>query len=216
MPAHNASRRPMYAFRTTFLPPQLGTSVRVLRLCAVFAAQASTRFPDRHLRTIAPFPPGRVAEAIARLVEQKHCLRLGQPVLIDHGAIGPAAAAHTPADGYTVALGINPSRRTRTPRAKPKARQAPPVPSSGVNSCTAAIAASRRCRRSDCPARRQVFWDVDHQQRLVRAQFEVVAFSRELGNVQRLGALRFNTDVEPIQSATKPDALIIGAQRDAV
>ena len=95
--------------------------------------------------------------------------------------------------------------RAGTPRGRPRARQAAPVPSSGFNSCTAAITASRRCRRSDCPARLQVFLEVDHQQRLVQAQLEVVAFSGELGDVQRLGAVGIGLGATLDVAPKRPD-----------
>ena len=79
--------------------------------------------------------------------------------------------------------------RAGTPRGRTRARQAAPAPSMGLSWCTAAITASRRWCQSSCPARLQVFLDVDHQQRLVQAQFDVVALAVELGDVQRLGAV---------------------------
>lgn len=49
--------------------------------------------------------------------------------------------------------------------------------------------ASRQRRPSSYPARLQGFLDVDHQQRLVQAQLEVVALAGELGDVLCLGAV---------------------------
>ena len=53
--------------------------------------------------------------------------------------------------------------RAGTPRGRTRARKAAPVPSMGLSWCTAAITASRRWCPSSCPARLQVFLDVDHQ-----------------------------------------------------
>jgi hypothetical protein len=57
-----------------------------------------------------PFAPGGGTDSTARIVAQAMSERLGQPVSVDNragagGAIGMAAAAQAPADGYTLVMG---------------------------------------------------------------------------------------------------------------
>ncbi|RDI17774.1 Bug family tripartite tricarboxylate transporter substrate binding protein [Pseudacidovorax intermedius] len=76
---------------------------------APFAAgvHAQSKFPDRPIKLIVPYPPGGQTDAVARLFAQKVEGVLGQPVVVDNrpGAnsmIGSEAVARAPADGYTL------------------------------------------------------------------------------------------------------------------
>jgi len=65
----------------------------------------------RPIRIIVPFPPGGIADTLARAVGQGLSANLNQPVVIDNqpgagGNIGAALAAKSPADGYTLFLGL--------------------------------------------------------------------------------------------------------------
>lgn len=67
-------------------------------------------WPDRPLRIIVPFAPGGSSDLIARVIGMELQTRLGQPVVVENrsganGAIGMAAAAQAPADGYTLVEG---------------------------------------------------------------------------------------------------------------
>ncbi len=69
-------------------------------------------YPTKPIRLIVPFPPGGAADLVARTFGAKLSESLGQPVVLDNrpGAdtiIGMDAAAHAPADGYTLVLAIN-------------------------------------------------------------------------------------------------------------
>lgn len=73
-------------------------------------ALAQPRFPDRPIRLIVPFAPGGGTDTTARIVAQALSERLGQSVVAENragagGAIGMAAAAQAPADGYTLVMG---------------------------------------------------------------------------------------------------------------
>jgi tripartite-type tricarboxylate transporter receptor subunit TctC len=73
-------------------------------------AMAQPRFPDRPIRLIVPFAPGGGTDTTARIVAQALSERLGQSVVAENragagGAIGMAAAAQAPADGYTLVMG---------------------------------------------------------------------------------------------------------------
>ncbi|MBP0492675.1 Bug family tripartite tricarboxylate transporter substrate binding protein [Pararoseomonas indoligenes] len=74
------------------------------------AGPARAEWPDRPVRIIAPFAPGGSSDLIARLIGTELQTRLGQPVVVENrgganGAIGMAAAAQAPADGYTLVQG---------------------------------------------------------------------------------------------------------------
>jgi tripartite-type tricarboxylate transporter receptor subunit TctC len=85
-------------------------TVLATALLAPAIALAQPRFPDRPIRLIVPFAPGGGTDSTARIVAQAMSERLGQPVSVDNragagGAIGMAAAAQAPADGYTLVMG---------------------------------------------------------------------------------------------------------------
>ena len=72
--------------------------------------RAQPRFPDRPIRLIIPFAPGGGTDTTARIIAQALTERLGQSVVAENragagGAIGMAAAAQAPADGYTLVMG---------------------------------------------------------------------------------------------------------------
>ncbi len=74
------------------------------------AAQPSPAFPAKPLRIIAPFPPGSVADILARPIAQKMNETWGQPVIVDNrtgaaGNVGSELVAKAPPDGYTLLLG---------------------------------------------------------------------------------------------------------------
>ena len=72
--------------------------------------QPAQTYPNKPIRLIVPFPPGGVADLIARPLAEKMASSLGQPVIVDNragatGTVGAAAVANAPADGYTLLLG---------------------------------------------------------------------------------------------------------------
>ncbi len=86
---------------------------RLALLCAALAGAGGTAYaqtyPAKTIRWIVPFPPGGGTDGIARTLAQKLNEAWGQPVIVDNrsgsgGTIGLAAAAKSPADGYTLAL----------------------------------------------------------------------------------------------------------------
>jgi len=82
------------------------------------AAQASD-FPNKAIRLIVPFPPGGATDAAARLVATKMSEQWGQPVLVDNragagGNVGSDLVAKSPADGYTLVMGVTGSHAINT------------------------------------------------------------------------------------------------------
>ncbi|MEZ2297592.1 Bug family tripartite tricarboxylate transporter substrate binding protein [Variovorax sp. RCC_210] len=82
------------------------------------AAQASD-FPTKAIRIVVPFPPGGATDAAARLVAVKMAEHWGQPVLVDNragagGNVGSDLVAKSPADGYTLVMGVTGSHAINT------------------------------------------------------------------------------------------------------
>src|SRR5436190_5840653 len=83
----------------------------MLRIALLFALASNVAFgadyPSRAVKIVVPWPPGQATDIAARLLAQKLQESLGQPFVIDNrpgagGSIGTAAAAKSPADGYTL------------------------------------------------------------------------------------------------------------------
>ena len=77
-----------------------------------FFAHAQAAWPTRAISMIVPFPPGGLADLVARPVAQALSRELGQPVVIENkagagGGIGMAQAAKAKADGYTVLMALS-------------------------------------------------------------------------------------------------------------
>ncbi len=85
-------------------------------LLAVFttagSALAQGSWPDKPITMIVPFPPGGVADTVARPVAEALSRELKQTVIVENkvgagGGLGMTAAARAPADGYTVLLSLS-------------------------------------------------------------------------------------------------------------
>jgi tripartite-type tricarboxylate transporter receptor subunit TctC len=83
-------------------------------LTASFAlsAAAQSAWPTRTITMIVPFPPGGLADLVARPVAEAMSRDLGQPVVIENragagGGIGMGVAAKAKPDGYTVLLALS-------------------------------------------------------------------------------------------------------------
>ncbi len=71
------------------------------------AAHAQRDFPSKPIRWIVPYPPGAIADIVARTVGTQLAIDTGQPVQIENRAggntaLGAIEAARASADGYTV------------------------------------------------------------------------------------------------------------------
>jgi tripartite-type tricarboxylate transporter receptor subunit TctC len=76
------------------------------------SAWSQGTWPDRPITMIVPFPPGGVADTVARPVAEALSRELKQPVVVENrvgagGALGMGVAARAPADGYTVLMTLS-------------------------------------------------------------------------------------------------------------
>jgi len=75
-------------------------------------ALAQGGWPDRPITMIVPFPPGGVADTVARPVAEALGRELKQTVIVENrvgagGALGMGVAARAPADGYTLLMTLS-------------------------------------------------------------------------------------------------------------
>jgi tripartite-type tricarboxylate transporter receptor subunit TctC len=69
-------------------------------------------YPERPVTLVVPFPPGGVADTIARPIAQSLGDKLGQPIVIENkggagGAIGIGQAGRAKPDGYTLLMSLS-------------------------------------------------------------------------------------------------------------
>ncbi|MBV0881283.1 tripartite tricarboxylate transporter substrate binding protein [Noviherbaspirillum sp. L7-7A] len=72
---------------------------------------AQDNWPAKPITMVVPFPPGGVADTVGRPVAQAMARELKQSVIVENkagagGAIGMAAVAKAPPDGYTVLMSL--------------------------------------------------------------------------------------------------------------
>ncbi len=84
----------------------------MLWLLATSTAFAQGNWPEKPITLIVPFPPGGVADTVARPVAEALGKELGQSVIVENragagGATGIGVAARAPADGYTLLLSLS-------------------------------------------------------------------------------------------------------------
>jgi tripartite-type tricarboxylate transporter receptor subunit TctC len=89
-------RRALFAF-----------AAAVFALGAAGGAWAQSRWPERPIRIIVPYPAGGLSDFQVRAITESMSKSLGQPVIIDNkpgasAAIGTIATATAPPDGYTL------------------------------------------------------------------------------------------------------------------
>jgi tripartite-type tricarboxylate transporter receptor subunit TctC len=87
----------------------LGLALPAARWLLPHSAFAQSRYPDRPIRLVVPFPPGGGYDAIGRPWAEKMKSLLGTVVVENQGgggsSLGAASVARARADGYTILLG---------------------------------------------------------------------------------------------------------------
>ena len=88
------------------------TLLAALLLSSAFSAIAQGSWPTRSITMIVPFPPGGLADLVARPVAEAMSRELGQPVVIENkagagGGIGMSLAAKSKPDGYTRVMALS-------------------------------------------------------------------------------------------------------------
>ncbi len=88
----------------------------ILAAAALFSlaglASAQSAYPTKPITMIVPFPPGGLADIVARPVAEAMTRDLGQPVVIENkggagGGIGMGQVSKAPADGYTILMALS-------------------------------------------------------------------------------------------------------------
>jgi tripartite-type tricarboxylate transporter receptor subunit TctC len=84
----------------------------LLLALACTAASAQDTYPSKAITMINPFPPGGVADVVGRPLASVMEKSLKQPVVMVNktgagGAVGMAAVAKAPGDGYTILMGLS-------------------------------------------------------------------------------------------------------------
>ena len=89
--------------------------VRMLALLCLWtglAATAHAQYPARNVRFVVPFPPGGLADYVARVIGQPITQALGQQLLVDNrpgadGAVAGVIVQKAAPDGYTLFFATN-------------------------------------------------------------------------------------------------------------
>lgn len=88
-------------------------SMALLCLLVALAGPASAQsYPLKPVKIIVPYPPGGSTDILSRVLAEKLTPALGQQVVVENragatGMIGAEAVARSPADGYTLLMGVN-------------------------------------------------------------------------------------------------------------
>jgi tripartite-type tricarboxylate transporter receptor subunit TctC len=93
--------------------PRLLNVISIALLAALpLAGGAQEAYPSKPVTMIVPFPPGGVADIVGRPLANLMEKNLKQPVVVVNrtgagGAVGMAAVAKAPPDGYTILMGLS-------------------------------------------------------------------------------------------------------------
>jgi tripartite-type tricarboxylate transporter receptor subunit TctC len=88
---------------------------RIAFLCLAIGAPAfafAQAYPVKPVKIVVPYPPGGSTDILARVLAEKLTPPMGQQVVVENragatGVIGADAVAKSPADGYTLLMGVN-------------------------------------------------------------------------------------------------------------
>src|SRR5262249_44253332 len=95
------------------------TSGAALLAAVALAAANAEDYPNQTLKIVVPFVAGGGVGGVGRIVAPKLAEELGQSVIIENrggagGALGAAAVAQSPPDGYTLLLGTGSTHGTNS------------------------------------------------------------------------------------------------------
>src|SRR5262249_53234723 len=93
----------------------LSAGLMTLALAAAapaLAQPAPANWPRHPIALVVPFPPGGLADIVARPVAEAMARELGQPVLVENragagGGIGMGYVAKAKPDGYTILMALS-------------------------------------------------------------------------------------------------------------
>lgn len=90
----------------------IASSLMAVASLLPLASQAQDNWPNKPITMVVPFPPGGVADTVARPVAIALGRELKQSVIVENkggagGAIGMGQVAKAPADGYTVLMALS-------------------------------------------------------------------------------------------------------------
>jgi len=93
--------------RRSLMQHALGAGSAFLAAAVLPMRAFAQGYPDKPVRFVVPYPPGGGTDVIARIVQDKFRVALGQPIVIENrggagGSIGTEVAAKAAPDGYTV------------------------------------------------------------------------------------------------------------------
>jgi tripartite-type tricarboxylate transporter receptor subunit TctC len=96
----------------SLMVPRQAYAALLLAILSATASHAQSSWPDRSITMIVPFPPGGVADTVARPVAEALSRELKQTIVVENragagGALGIGVAARAPADGYTLLLSLS-------------------------------------------------------------------------------------------------------------
>ncbi len=95
------------------------TVKNILLSCSIFYSlfitlptEAQEKWPSHTITMVVPFPPGGVADTVARPVAEAMSRQLGQPIIIENkagagGGVGMAAVSKAKPDGYTILMTLS-------------------------------------------------------------------------------------------------------------
>ncbi len=100
-----------------------GLALVTALITALPMAAWAQAWPDKPVRFIVPYPPGGGTDVIARIVQHRFQVALGQPIVIENrggagGSVGTDVVAKAAPDGYTVLFTL--SSHTINPAIFPK------------------------------------------------------------------------------------------------
>jgi tripartite-type tricarboxylate transporter receptor subunit TctC len=92
--------------------PFLQSAVTAALVFSATLAGAQGAWPTRAITMVVPFPPGGLADLVARPVAEAMSRELGQPVVIENkagagGGIGMSQVAKAKPDGYTILMALS-------------------------------------------------------------------------------------------------------------